>query len=37
MAAGLRLLDIPFLDDNMFQQVIMSCSRDLFINFVSLL
>ena len=34
MAAGLRLLDIPFLDENMFKQVIMSCTRDLVINFV---
>ena len=35
MAAGLRSLDIPFLDGKMFKQVIMSCTRDLVINFVN--
>ena len=25
MAAGLRLFDIPFLDRNMFKQIIISC------------
>ena len=34
MAAGMRLLDIPFLDGNMFKQVIMSCTRDIVINFM---
>ena len=37
MAAGLRLLGIQFMDENMFKQVIMSCIRDLVINFVNLL
>ena len=37
MASGLRLLDIPFLDANMFKQVIMSCTKDLIVNFVNLL
>ena len=35
MADGMRLLDIPFLDGNMFKQVIMYCTRDLVINFVN--
>ena len=34
MAAGLRLLDVPFLDADIFKQVIMSCTRYLVINFV---
>ena len=37
MDAGLRLFDIPFLDGNMFNQVIMPCTRDLVINFVNFL
>ena len=35
MAAGLRLLDIPFLVGNISKQVIMSCTRDIVINFVN--
>ena len=34
MAVGVRLLDIPFLNGNMFKKVIMSCTRDIVINFV---
>ena len=36
MSDGLRSLDIPFLDGNMFKQVIISCTRDLVVNFVIL-
>ena len=37
MAAGLRLLDITFLDGDMFKQVIMFLTRYLFIKFVNFL
>ena len=37
MSAGLRLLDIPFMGGDMFKQVIMSCTRDIVINFVFIL
>ena len=37
MKSGIRLLDIPFLDGNIFKQVIMSCTRDLVINFANIL
>ena len=33
MAAGLRLLDIPFLDGNIFKQFIMSCTKDIIVIF----
>ena len=36
MAAGMRYLDIPFLDGNMFKQVIMYYTRDIVINFVKI-
>ena len=34
IADGLRSLDIPFLDGNIFRKVIMYCTRDIVINFV---
>ena len=37
MDAGMRLLDIPFFDGNMFKQVIVSCKRYLVIDFVNFL
>ena len=37
VAAGLGLLDILFLDENMFQQVIMSCTKDIVTKFVDFL
>ena len=37
MTSGLMLLYIPFLDGNMFKQVIMSFTRDLVINFENFL
>ena len=37
MAAGLRSLYIPFLDRNMFKQVIMFFTRDIVINYVNFL
>ena len=33
---GLGSFEIPFLDANMFRQVIMSCTSDTVINFVIL-
>ena len=33
----LSSLDIPYLDGSMFKKVIMSCTRDLVINFVNFL
>ena len=35
--AGIRSLDILFLDDNMFRQVIMSWNSDIVIKFVNFL
>ena len=37
IAAVLRSLDIPFLDENMLRQVTMSCTSDSLINFVNYL
>ena len=37
MTAGLRSFDIPFMDGNMFKQVIMSRTKYLVISFVNLL
>ena len=37
MAAGVRLLDIQFLDGDIFKPVIMACTKDLFISFVDFL
>ena len=37
METELRSLDLPFLGGNIYKQVIMSCTKDLVINFVNLL
>ena len=37
MDSGLRLLNILFLNGNMFKNFIMSCSRDVVNNFVNFL
>ena len=37
VTVGMRPLDIPCLDGDMFKQVLMSCTKDLIINFVNCL